>query len=118
MAEFPGSRNWGYDGAHLYAPQSSYGGPDGLKRLIDACHREGLAFVLDVVYNHLGPEGNYAGEYMPLYSAAHKSPWGAGLNFDGAESDGVRRYFVENALYWLNEYHVDALRLDAIHAQA
>src|SRR5215213_4958166 len=116
VAEFPGARNWGYDGAHLYAPQSTYGGPEGLKRLIDACHREGLAFVLDVVYNHLGPEGNYAGEFMPLYSDRHKSPWGAGLNFDGAESDGVRRYFVENALYWLTEYHVDALRLDAVHA--
>jgi maltooligosyltrehalose trehalohydrolase len=116
VAEFPGGRNWGYDGAHLYAPQSTYGGPEGLKSLIDACHREGLAFVLDVVYNHLGPEGNYAGEFMPLYSDKHKSPWGAGLNFDGAGADGVRRYFVENALYWLNEYHVDALRLDAVHA--
>jgi maltooligosyltrehalose trehalohydrolase len=116
VAEFPGSRNWGYDGAHLYAPQSTYGGPVGLKRLIDACHREGLAFVLDVVYNHLGPEGNYAGEFMPLYNEAHKSPWGAGLNFDGEGSEGVRRYFVENALYWLTEYHVDALRLDAVHA--
>jgi maltooligosyltrehalose trehalohydrolase len=118
VAEFPGSRNWGYDGAHLYAPQSTYGGPEALKKLIDACHREGLAFVLDVVYNHLGPEGNYAGEYMPLYSEAHKSPWGAGLNFDGDASEGVRRYFVENALYWLTEYHVDALRLDAVHAIA
>ncbi len=116
VAEFPGARNWGYDGAHLYAPQSTYGGPEGLKRLIDACHREGLAFVLDVVYNHLGPEGNYAGEYLPLYSEAHKSPWGAGLNFDGEGSEGVRRFFIENALYWLNEYHVDALRLDAVHA--
>ena len=116
VAEFPGGRNWGYDGAHLYAPQSTYGGPEGLKRLIDACHREGLAFVLDVVYNHLGPEGNYAGEYMPLFSDRHKSPWGAGLNFDGEGSEGVRRYFVENALYWLTEYHVDALRLDAVHA--
>ena len=116
VAEFPGGRNWGYDGAHLYAPQSTYGGPEELKKLIDACHREGLAFVLDVVYNHLGPEGNYAGEYMPLYSEEHKSPWGAGLNFDGEGSEGVRRYFVENALYWLTEYHVDALRLDAVHA--
>ncbi|MFL6333601.1 MAG: malto-oligosyltrehalose trehalohydrolase [Pyrinomonadaceae bacterium] len=116
VAEFPGARNWGYDGAHLYAPQSTYGGPDALKKLIDACHREGLAFILDVVYNHLGPEGNYAGEYMPLYNEAHKSPWGAGLNFDGEGSEGVRRYFVENALYWLTEYHVDGLRLDAVHA--
>ncbi|HEX8556780.1 MAG TPA: malto-oligosyltrehalose trehalohydrolase [Pyrinomonadaceae bacterium] len=118
VAEFPGGRNWGYDGAHLYAPQSTYGGPEALKRLIDACHREGLAFVLDVVYNHLGPEGNYAGEFMPLYSQTHKSPWGAGLNFDGEGSEGVRRYFVENALYWLTECHVDALRLDAVHAIA
>ncbi|MET0624456.1 MAG: malto-oligosyltrehalose trehalohydrolase [Pyrinomonadaceae bacterium] len=116
VAEFPGGRNWGYDGAHLYAPQSTYGGPEALKRLIDACHREGLAFVLDVVYNHLGPEGNYAGEFMPLYSESHKSPWGAGLNFDGEGSAGVRRFFVENALYWLTEFHVDALRLDAVHA--
>jgi maltooligosyltrehalose trehalohydrolase len=115
VAQFPGGRNWGYDGAHLYAPQSTYGGPEGLKRLVDACHREGLAFVLDVVYNHLGPEGNYAGEFMPLYSDRRTSPWGAGLNFDGAESGGVRRYFVENALYWLTEFHVDALRLDAVH---
>ena len=115
VAEFPGGRNWGYDGAHLYAPQSTYGGPEALKRLVDACHREGLAFILDVVYNHLGPEGNYAGEFMPLYSERHKSPWGAGLNFDGADSDGVRRYFIENALYWLTEFHVDALRLDAVH---
>jgi maltooligosyltrehalose trehalohydrolase len=118
VAEFPGARNWGYDGAHLYAPQSTYGGPEALKKLIDACHREGLAFVLDVVYNHLGPEGNYAGEFMPLYNEAHKSPWGAGLNFDGEGAEGVRRYFVENALYWLTEYHVDALRLDAVHAIA
>jgi len=116
VAEFPGARNWGYDGAHLYAPQSTYGGPEGLKRLVDACHREGLAFVLDVVYNHLGPEGNYLGEFMPVFSDKHKSPWGQGLNFDGAESDGVRRHFIENALYWLTEYHVDALRLDAVHS--
>src|ERR1043166_174378 len=116
VAEFPGARNWGYDGAHLYAPQSTYGGPEGLKRLVDACHREGLTFVLDVVYNHLGPEGNYLGEYMPVFSRTHKSPWGQGLNFDGAESDGVRRHFIENALYWLTEYHVDALRLDAVHS--
>jgi maltooligosyltrehalose trehalohydrolase len=115
VAQFPGERNWGYDGASLYAPQSSYGGPEGLKRLIDACHREGLAVVLDVVYNHLGPEGNYLGEYAPIYSEVYKSPWGSALNFDGPESDGVRRFFIENALYWLTEYHVDALRLDAAH---
>ncbi len=115
VAEFPGGRNWGYDGAHLYAPQSTYGGPDGLKTLVDACHREGLAVILDVVYNHLGPEGNYLGEYAPIFSKSYRTPWGDALNFDGAESDGVRRYFKENALYWLTEYHMDGLRLDAIH---
>jgi maltooligosyltrehalose trehalohydrolase len=115
VAEFPGGRNWGYDGAHLYAPQSTYGGPQGLKRLVDACHGAGLAVLLDVVYNHLGPEGNYLGEYAPIFSKSYRTPWGDALNFDSAESDGVRRYFVENALYWLTEYHVDGLRLDAIH---
>lgn len=115
VAQFPGGRNWGYDGAYLFAPQSTYGGPRGLKRLIDACHREGLAVVMDVVYNHLGPEGNYLGEYAPVYSDSYRTPWGAALNFDGEESDGVRRFFRDNALYWLAEYHVDALRLDAIH---
>ena len=115
VAEFPGGRNWGYDGAHLYAPQSTYGGPKGLKKLVDACHSEGLAVILDVVYNHLGPEGNYLGEYAPIFSKNYRTPWGDALNFDSAESDGVRRYFVENALYWLTEYHIDGLRLDAIH---
>jgi maltooligosyltrehalose trehalohydrolase len=115
VAEFPGGRNWGYDGAHLYAPQSTYGGPFGLKTLVDACHREGLAVLLDVVYNHLGPEGNYLGDYAPVFSKSYRTPWGDALNFDSAESDGVRRYFVENALYWLTEYHMDGLRLDAIH---
>jgi maltooligosyltrehalose trehalohydrolase len=115
VAEFPGGRNWGYDGAHLYAPQSTYGGPFGLKALVDACHREGLAVILDVVYNHLGPEGNYLGDYAPVFSKNYRTPWGDALNFDSADSDGVRRYFVENALYWLTEYHVDGLRLDAIH---
>jgi maltooligosyltrehalose trehalohydrolase len=115
VAQFPGGRNWGYDGAYLFAPQSTYGGPAGLKRLIDACHRAGLAVVLDVVYNHLGPEGNYLGEYAPIYSENYMTPWGAALNFDGEESDGVRRLFIDNALYWLTEYHVDALRLDAVH---
>ncbi|HEU4594866.1 MAG TPA: malto-oligosyltrehalose trehalohydrolase, partial [Pyrinomonadaceae bacterium] len=115
VAEFPGGRNWGYDGSHLYAPQSTYGGPEGLKRLVDACHREGLAVVLDVVYNHLGPEGNYLGEYAPIFTHNYRTPWGDALNFDDAESDGVRRHFVENALYWLTEFHVDGLRLDAVH---
>lgn len=115
VAEFPGRRNWGYDGAALFAPQSTYGGPAGLKTLIDSCHREGLAVVLDVVYNHLGPEGNYLAEFGPYFTDSYRTPWGDAINYDGAESDGVRRYFVDNALYWLTEYHVDALRLDAIH---
>ncbi|HYY41994.1 MAG TPA: alpha-amylase family glycosyl hydrolase, partial [Pyrinomonadaceae bacterium] len=98
VGEFPGGRNWGYDGAHSYAPQSTYGGPIGLKRLIDACHGAGLAVVLDVVYNHLGPEGNYLGVYAPIFTHDYRTPWGDALNFDDAYSDGVRRYFVENAL--------------------
>jgi len=115
VAEFPGNRNWGYDGVDLYAPHSSYGGPDGLKNLVDAAHREGLAVVLDVVYNHLGPEGNYLGEFGPYFTDHYRTPWGRAINFDGPGSDGVRRFFIENALYWLNEFHIDALRLDAIH---
>ncbi len=115
VAEFPGGRNWGYDGTYIYAPQSTYGGPAGLKQLIDACHRANLAVVLDVVYNHLGPEGNYLGEYAPVFSQNYRTPWGDALNFDGPESDGVRRFFIDNALYWLTEFHIDALRLDAVH---
>jgi maltooligosyltrehalose trehalohydrolase len=115
VAEFPGNRNWGYDGASLYAPQSTYGGPDGMKKLVDACHQQGLAVVLDVVYNHLGPEGNYLPEFAPCFTDAYQTPWGKAINFDGPQSDGIRRFFIDNALYWLTEYHVDALRLDAIH---
>ncbi len=115
VAEVPGTRNWGYDGASLYAPQSSYGGPTGLKKLVDACHQHGLAVVLDVVYNHLGPEGNYLPEFAPCFTDAHHTPWGKAINDDGPESDGVRRFIIDNALYWLTEYHVDALRLDAVH---
>jgi maltooligosyltrehalose trehalohydrolase len=115
VAQVPGNRNWGYDGAHLYAPQSSYGGPQGLKKLVDACHQSGLALVMDVVYNHLGPEGNYVPEFVPCFTDAHHTPWGKAINFDGPESDGVRRWIIDNALYWLTEYHVDALRLDAVH---
>jgi maltooligosyltrehalose trehalohydrolase len=115
VAEVPGNRNWGYDGASLYSPQSSYGGPTGLKKLVDACHHHGLAVVLDVVYNHLGPEGNYLPDFAPCFTDAHHTPWGKAINFDGPESDGVRRFVIDNALYWLTEYHVDALRLDAIH---
>ena len=115
VAEFPGTRNWGYDGVLLYAPQSSYGGPEGLHRLVDACHAHGMAFVLDVVYNHVGPEGNYLREFAPYFSDRYTSPWGEAVNFDGPDSDSVRRFVIDNALYWLREYHVDALRLDAVH---
>jgi maltooligosyltrehalose trehalohydrolase len=116
IAQFPGSRNWGYDGVYPFAAQHSYGGPDGLKRLVQACHRQGLAVVLDVVYNHLGPEGNYLSEYGPYFTDRYKTPWGAALNFDGPYSDEVRRFFIDNALFWVTECHIDALRLDAIHA--
>jgi maltooligosyltrehalose trehalohydrolase len=116
VAQFPGSRNWGYDGVYPFAVQDSYGGPDGLKRLVNACHREGLAVVLDVVYNHLGPEGNHLAEFGPYFTDRYHTPWGAALNFDGAYSDEVRRFFIENALYWVKEIHIDALRLDALHA--
>ena len=115
IAQFPGSRNWGYDGVFPFAPQNSYGGPEGLQRLVDAAHQQGLAVALDVVYNHLGPEGNYLGEYGPYFTDRYQSPWGKAVNFDGATSDGVRRFFIDNALYWLEEYHFDALRLDAVH---
>ncbi len=116
VAEFPGSRNWGYDGVDLYAPHSAYGGPEGLKTLVNACHRAGLAVVLDVVYNHLGPEGNYLSEFGPYFTDRYRTPWGSAINYDGPDSDGVRRFVIDNALYWLTEYHIDALRLDAIHS--
>lgn len=116
VAEFPGGRNWGYDGASLYAPHSAYGGPTGLKKLVDACHGLGLAIVLDVVYNHLGPEGNYLPDFAPCFTDSYRTPWGKAINFDGPDSDGIRRFFIDNALYWLTEYHVDAVRLDAVHA--
>jgi maltooligosyltrehalose trehalohydrolase len=115
VGEFPGGRNWGYDQVDLYAPHSAYGGTDGLKRLVDACHRAGLAVVLDVIYNHVGPEGNYLAEFGPYFTDQYRTPWGRAINYDGAFSDGVRRFVIDNALYWLTEYHVDALRLDAIH---
>ncbi|MBZ0305893.1 MAG: malto-oligosyltrehalose trehalohydrolase, partial [Anaerolineae bacterium] len=116
IAQFPGTRNWGYDGVYIYAPQNSYGGVDGFKRLVDACHQHGLAVVLDVVYNHFGPEGNYLNDFGPYFTDKYQTPWGTALNFDGAHSDDVRRFFIENALYWITEFHVDALRLDATHA--
>ena len=115
VAQFPGGRNWGYDGVYPFAPQSTYGGPDGFKRLVDACHAIGMAVVLDVVYNHLGPEGNYLSEFGPYFTDRYKTPWGSAINYDGPHSDAVRHYVVSNALYWATEYHIDALRLDAIH---
>jgi maltooligosyltrehalose trehalohydrolase len=115
VCQFPGDRNWGYDEVCPFAPQNTYGGPTALKRLINACHHEGLAVVLDVVYNHLGPEGNYLMSFTPDYfTDRYKTPWGHAINFDGPLSDHVRHYFLSNALYWITEYHVDALRLDAI----
>jgi len=115
VAQCPGGRNWGYDGVYPFAPQSSYGGPEGLKRLVDACHTRGVAVVLDVVYNHLGPEGNYLGEFGPYFTDRYRTPWGSAINYDGPDSDEVRHFVVSNALYWVTEYHIDALRLDAIH---
>jgi maltooligosyltrehalose trehalohydrolase len=116
VAQSPGRRGWGYDGVYPFAPQNSYGGPAGLKRLVDACHTHGLAVVLDVVYNHFGPEGGYLQEFGHYFTDAYKTPWGRAVNVDGPKSDEVRRYLIENTLYWVHEYHVDALRLDAIHA--
>jgi maltooligosyltrehalose trehalohydrolase len=116
VAQFPGARNWGYDGVFSYAPQSSYGGPEALRALIDAAHAHGLAVVLDVVYNHLGPEGNILGHYAPYFTDRYCTPWGDALNFDGPDCDEVRRYFIDNALHWISEYHLDGLRLDAVHA--
>jgi len=114
VAAFPGKRNWGYDGVSLYAVQESYGGPDGLKRLVDAAHQLGLGVMLDVVYNHLGNEGNYLRLFGPYFSDHHHTPWGDAINYDAEGSAGVRKYFVENALYWISEYHLDGLRLDAV----
>jgi len=116
VQEFSGARGWGYDGVDLYAPHHAYGGPDGLKRLVDAAHGCGLAVVLDVVYNHLGPTGNYLGEFGPYFTDRYGSPWGPAVNFDGPGSDEVRRFVCDNALMWLRDYHLDALRIDAVHA--
>ena len=115
VAQFPGARNWGYDGSYLFAPQNTYGGPEGLKSLVDACHSHGLAVIMDVVYNHLGPEGNYLGDFGPYFTDVYRTPWGSALNYDGPNSDGVRHFIVSNAVYWIKEFHIDALRLDAIH---
>jgi maltooligosyltrehalose trehalohydrolase len=116
VAQFPGSRNWGYDGVFPFAVQNNYGGPKGLQQLVDACHQKGLAVILDVVYNHLGPEGNYLNSYGPYFTNKYKTPWGPAINFDDAWCDGVRRYFIENALMWFRDFRIDALRLDAVHA--
>ena len=115
VAQFPGNRNWGYDGVFPYAVQNSYGGPVGFKKLVDACHAKGIAVYLDVVYNHMGPEGNYFGKFGPYFTNTYSTPWGDAINFDGEYSDGVREYFSNNPLYWLEHFHIDGLRLDAIH---
>lgn len=113
---FSGNHGWGYDGVDLFAPHQTYGGPDGLKRLVNACHARGLAVLLDVVYNHLGPTGNYLGKFAPYFTNRYHTPWGSALNYDGPHSDNVRRFFCDNALMWLRDYHFDGLRLDAVHA--
>ncbi len=113
---FAGRWGWGYDGVAWYAVHEPYGGPEGLKRFVDACHDRGLGVVMDVVYNHLGPAGNYLAEFGPYLTDAHTTPWGAAVNLDREGSDEVRRYVLDNALMWLRDYHVDGLRLDAVHA--
>ncbi|HEY4378807.1 MAG TPA: malto-oligosyltrehalose trehalohydrolase [Acidobacteriaceae bacterium] len=115
VAEFAGNRGWGYDGVDLFAVSQPYGGPDGLKRLVDACHTRGLAVVLDVVYNHFGPVGAYAGKFGPYLTTSHCTPWGDAVNLEDAGSDEVRRFFSDNAFMWMRDYHIDGLRLDAIH---
>jgi maltooligosyltrehalose trehalohydrolase len=115
ITQFPGTRNWGYDGTYLFAPHNTYGGPQGLHRLIDACHAAGLAVMLDVVYNHLGPEGNYWGDFGPLFTDHYRTPWGSAINYDGPHSDAVRNLIISNAVYWTRDFHFDALRLDAVH---
>lgn len=125
IAQFPGDthiepalayRNWGYDGVYPFAVQNSYGSHSDLKRFVNACHENGIAVVLDVVYNHFGPEGNYMGQFAPYFTQTYKTPWGNAMNFDDTYSQGVRNYFIQNALYWLGEFHIDGLRLDAIQA--
>jgi maltooligosyltrehalose trehalohydrolase len=115
VAQFSGSRNWGYDGVYPFATQNSYGGPDAFHGFVDAAHAHGLGVTLDVVYNHLGPEGNYLSAFGPYFTERYRTPWGQAINYDGEDSDEVRRYFIENALYWFEDVHVDALRLDAVH---
>ena len=115
VAAFPGAQGWGYDGVALFAVTEVYGGPDGLKRLVNACHQRGLAVLLDVVYNHFGPVGNYTGKYGPYLTDKHHTPWGGAVNFESERSDEVRRFFCDNALMWMRNYHIDGLRLDAVH---
>jgi len=116
VVEYPGRWGWGYDGVDLYAPNSADGGPLGLKRLVDACHVRGLAVIFDVVYNHLGPAGNYLGEFGPYFTDRYGTPWGEAVNLDGRDSDPVRDFILDNAIMWLRDYHADGLRLDAVHA--
>ena len=113
---FPGNRGWGYDGVDLFAAHVAYGGVDGLRRFVDAAHAKGLSVILDVVYNHLGPDGNYLAEFGPFFTDRYKTPWGSAINFDGPDAAGVRRFFLDNATYWLRDCHLDGLRLDATHA--
>ena len=116
VAQFAGDRNWGYDGAAPFAVQNSYGGAEALQHLVDVCHQKGIAVVLDVVYNHLGPEGNYLPDYGPYFTSKYNTPWGNAINFDDEYCYGVRQYFIQNALMWFRDFHIDALRLDAVHA--
>ena len=116
VASFPGARGWGYDGVDLYAPQEAYGGPQGLKHFVNAAHALGLAVLLDVVYNHLGPSGNYLARFGPYFTSSHHTPWGDAINFEEAGSHEARRFFIDNAKMWLRDYHFDGLRLDAVHA--
>ncbi|MCZ4222385.1 malto-oligosyltrehalose trehalohydrolase [Pedobacter rhodius] len=116
VAQFPGNRNWGYDGVYPFAVQNTYGGPNALQQLVNSCHQKGIAVILDVVYNHFGPEGNSFTEFGPYFTDKYHTPWGSAINYDDAGCDAVRTFFIENALMWFRDFHVDALRLDAVHA--
>jgi maltooligosyltrehalose trehalohydrolase len=116
VADFPGRWNWGYDGVLLFAPDSSYGRPEEFKAFVDAAHAKGIQVFLDVVYNHFGPDGNYLEAYSPIFTNRHKTPWGAAVNYDATDSEPVREFVIENAIYWIEEFHLDGLRLDAVHA--
>jgi maltooligosyltrehalose trehalohydrolase len=116
VGQFPGSRNWGYDGVYPFAVQQSYGGAKALQKLVNTCHEKGISVILDVIYNHLGPEGNYLPMFGPYFTGKYSTPWGKAINYDDAWCDGVRQYFIENALMWFRDFHIDALRMDAVHA--